>query len=295
MRIKESSTDRLFGIFTYIVLAFFVLICIYPLWLVIIYSVSDPKFVNAGEVWLWPKGFNLDGYKEVFARDDLMTGYWNTITQTLVGTALNMALTIPTAYALSKSYLPGRNFFMTMILITMYFSGGLIPSFLNMRNLGLLNKWWVIPLTGAVSSYNLIVAKTFFTSGIPSELEDAAAIDGCGPAATFFRIVLPLSKAMLGVILLYYVVAHWNSYGAALYYMPGSREYWPLQMVIRDLMKDLLTAQDTGDYEMAAYYSRIYNTIKYAIIVISSVPVLILYPFLQKYFDKGVMLGSVKG
>lgn len=295
MRIKESSTDRVFCIFTYILLACIVLICIYPLWLVIIYSVSDPKYVNAGEVWLLPKGFNLDGYKEVFARDDLMKGYWNTITQTLVGTALNMALTIPTAYALSKSYLPGRNFFMTMILITMYFSGGLIPSFLNMRNLGLLNKWWVIPLTGAVSSYNLIVAKTFFTSGIPRDLEDAAAIDGCGPASTFFRIVLPLSKAMLGVILLYYVVAHWNSYAAALYYMPGSREYWPLQMVIRDLMKDLLTAQDTGDYEMAAYYSRIYNTIKYAIIVVSSVPVLILYPFLQKYFDKGVMLGSVKG
>ena len=212
MRIKETSTDRVFGIVTYFLLACIVLICIYPLWLVIIYSVSDPKYVNAGEVWLLPKGFNLDGYKEVFARDDLMKGYWNTITQTLVGTALNMALTIPTAYALSKSYLPGRNFFMTMILITMYFSGGLIPSFLNMRNLGLLNKWWVIPLTGAVSSYNLIVAKTFFTSGIPRELEDAAAIDGCGPASTFFRIVLPLSKAMLGVILLYYVVAHWNSY-----------------------------------------------------------------------------------
>lgn len=295
MRIKESATDKLFSIFAYFMVAVIVMICIYPLWLVIIYSVSDPKFVNAGEVWLLPKGFNLDGYKEVFARDDLMKGYWNTITQTLVGTALNMALTIPAAYALSKSYLPGRGFFMTMILITMYFSGGLIPSFLNMRNLGLLNNWWVIPLTGAVSSYNLIVAKTFFTSGVPRELEDAAAIDGCGPGATFFRIVLPLSKAMLGVILLYYVVAHWNSYAAALYYMPGSRDHWPLQMVIRDLMKDLLTAQDTGDYEMAAYYSKIYNTIKYAIIVISSVPVLILYPFLQKYFDKGVMLGSVKG
>ena len=295
MRVKETFQDKLFSIFAYFVVACIVLICIYPLWLVIIYSVSDPQYVNAGEVWLWPKGFNLDGYKEVFARDDLMKGYWNTITQTLIGTALNMALTIPAAYALSKSYLPGRNFFMTMILITMYFSGGLIPNFLNMRNLGLLNNWWVIPLSGAVSSYNLIVARTFFASGVPRDLEDAAAIDGCGPAGTFFRIVLPLSKAMLGVILLYYVVAHWNNYTSALYYMPGSSEYWPLQMVIRDLMNDLLSAENLGDHEMVAYYSRIYNTIKYAIIVVSSVPVLILYPFLQKYFDKGIMLGSVKG
>lgn len=295
MRIKETFQDKLFSIFAYFVVACIVLICIYPLWLVIIYSVSDPQYVNAGEVWLLPKGFNLDGYKEVFARDDLMRGYWNTITQTLVGTALNMALTIPAAYALSKSYLPGRGFFMTMILITMYFSGGLIPNFLNMRNLGLLNNWWVIPLTGAVSSYNLIVARTFFASGVPKDLEDAAAIDGCGPAGTFFRIVLPLSKAMLGVILLYYVVAHWNNYTAALYYMPGSSEYWPLQMVIRDLMNDLLSAENMGEHEMVVYYSRIYNTIKYAIIVVSSVPVLILYPFLQKYFDKGIMLGSVKG
>ena len=295
MRIKETFQDKLFSAFAYLMVALIVLICIYPLWLVIIYSVSDPYYVNAGQVWLWPKGFNLDGYKEVFARDDLMKGYWNTLTQTLAGTALNMALTIPAAYALSKSYLRGRNFFMTLILITMYFSGGLIPNFLNMRNLGLLNRWWVIPLTGAVSSYNLIVARTFFTSGVPKDLEDAAAIDGCGQAGTFFRIVLPLSKAMLGVILLYYVVAHWNNYTAALYYMPGSNEYWPLQMVIRDLMNDLLTAENMGDYDMVQYYSRIYNTIKYAIIVVSSVPVLILYPFLQKYFDKGIMLGSVKG
>ena len=295
MRIKETFQDRLFSAFAFLMVALIVLICIYPLWLVIIYSVSDPYYVNSGQVWLWPKGFNLDGYKEVFARDDLMKGYWNTLTQTLAGTALNMALTIPAAYALSKSYLKGRNFFMTLILITMYFSGGLIPNFLNMRNLGLLNKWWVIPLTGAVSSYNLIVARTFFASGVPKELEDAAAIDGCGQAGTFFRIVLPLSKAMLGVILLYYVVAHWNNYTAALYYMPGSSEYWPLQMVIRDLMNDLISAESLGDYELVAYYSKIYNTIKYAIIVVSSVPVLILYPFLQKYFDKGIMLGSVKG
>jgi len=295
MKIKHSFTDKLFLIFCYLMVALIVLICIYPLWLVIIYSVSDPDKVNAGKVFLFPSGFNLDGYKQVFRHKDLMSGYWNTITQTLVGLVINMGLTVPAAYALSKSNLNGRKFFMTAIVITMYFSGGLIPNYLNMRNLGLLNNWWVIPLTGAVSSYNLIVARTFFASGVPRELEEAAEIDGCGTAGTFFRIVLPLSKAMLGVILLYYTVSHWNNYTTALYYMPATNDYWPLQMVIRKIMSDVIQAQTTDDAEMIAYYSKIYNMIRYAVIVVSSLPVLILYPFLQKYFDKGVMLGSVKG
>ncbi len=295
MKIKHSFTDKLFLIFCYIMVALLVLICIYPLWLVIIYSISNPDKVNAGKVFFLPNGLNLDGYREVFKHNDLMRGYWNTITQTLVGLAVNMCLTIPAAYALSKPGLNGRKFFMTLIVITMYFSGGLIPSYLNMRNLGLLNNWWVIPLTGAVSSYNLIVARTFFASGVPRELEEAAEIDGCGTAGTFFRIVLPLSKAMLGVILLYYTVAHWNNYTTALYYMPATNDYWPLQMVIRKIMSDVIQASASDDEEMYMYYSRIYNMIKYAVIVVSSLPVLILYPFLQKYFDKGVMLGSVKG
>ncbi len=295
MKIKHSFTDKLFLIFCYLMVALIVIMCIYPLWLVVIYSISNPDLVNAGKVFVLPRGINLDGYRQVFKRPDLMRGYWNTITQTLVGLVINMGLTIPAAYALSKPNLNGRKIIMTIILITMYFSGGLIPSFLNMRNLHLLNNWWVIPLTGAVSSYNLIVARTFFASGVPRELEEAAEIDGCGTAGTFVRIVLPLSKAMLGVILLYYTVAHWNNYTTALYYMPSTNDYWPLQMVIRKIMQDVIQSQSTDDAEMIAYYSKIYNMIKYAVIVVSSLPVLILYPFLQKYFDKGVMLGSVKG
>lgn len=295
MKIKHSFTDKLFLIFCYLMVALIVLICIYPLWLVIIYSISDPDLVNAGKVFFLPRGINLDGYRQVFKHKDLMSGYWNTITQTLAGLVINMSLTVPAAYALSKPNLNGRKFFTTMIVITMYFSGGLIPNFLNMRNLGLLNNWWVIPLTGAVSSYNLIVARTFFSSGVPRELEEAAEIDGCGTAGTFFRIVLPLSKAMLGVILLYYTVAHWNNYTTALYYMPATNDYWPLQMVIRKIMQDVIQSQASDDVEMIAYYSKIYNMIRYAVIVVSSLPVLIMYPFLQKYFDKGVMLGSVKG
>lgn len=295
MRIKDSFGDRIFNAFCYTVVILVTFICLYPLWLVLIYSVSDPDAVNAGKVWLWPVGVTWDAYKEVFARDDLMKGYWNTITQTLFGTAVNMVLTIPAAYALSKRSLKGRGFFMGMIVFTMYFSGGLIPTFLNIRNLGLLNTWWVFGLIGAVSSYNLIVARTFFEGGIPHELEEAAEIDGCSTAGTFFKIVLPLSKAMLGVIMLYYVVAHWNNYSTALYYTPQSTDYWPLQMVIRNLLRTLNQLIETSDEEMLMYYTKIFDTIKYSVVVVASLPVLVLYPFLQKYFNKGVMLGSVKG
>ena len=295
MRIKDSFGDRIFNIFCYAMVLLVTFICLYPLWLVLIYSMSDPDAVNAGKVWIWPVDFTWDAYKEVFARDDLMKGYWNTITQTLFGTAVNMVLTIPAAYALSKRKLKGRGFFMGMIVFTMYFSGGLIPTFINIRNLRLLNTWWVFGLVGAVSAYNLIVARTFFESGIPHELEEAAEIDGCSTAGTFFKIVLPLSKAMLGVIMLYYVVAHWNNYSTALYYTPQSTDYWPLQMVIRNLLRTLNQLIATSDEEALMYYTKIFDTIKYSVVVVASLPVLVMYPFLQKYFNKGVMLGSVKG
>ena len=295
MKIKDSFGDRAFNAFCYIVVVLVCLICIYPLWLVLIYSMSDPEAVNAGRVWLWPVSLNFDAYKEVFSRDDLMKGYFNTITQTLFGTSVNMILTIPAAYALSKSRLKGRNLYMGLIVFTMYFSGGLIPNFINIKNLGLLNTWWVFGLVGAVSAYNLIVARTFFASGVPHELEEAAEIDGCSTAGIFFKIVLPLSKAMLGVIMLYYLVAHWNNFATALYYTPQSTEYWPLQMVIRNMLRTLNQMIGSGSEEALLYYSKIYDMIKYAVVVVAALPVLVIYPFLQKYFNKGVMLGSVKG
>ncbi len=295
MRIKDSLGDRVFTFFCYATVILVAFICLYPLWLVLIYSVSDPDAVNAGKVWIWPVGVTWDAYKEVFAHEDLMRGYWNTITQTLFGTAVNMVMTIPAAYALSKSKLKGRGLFMALIVFTMYFSGGLIPNFINLKNLKLLNTWWVFGLCGAVSSYNLIVARTFFVSGIPHELEEAAEIDGCSVAGTFLKIVLPLSKAMLGVIMLYYVVGHWNNFSTALYYTPQSTDYWPLQMVIRNMIRTLNKMIGTADEEALMYYTRIYDMIKYAVVVVAALPVLVLYPFLQKYFNKGVMLGSVKG
>lgn len=295
MKIKESRGDRIFYGFVYFVIILLSLICIYPLYLVIINSFSDPHFVSLGQVWLYPKGISLNAYKEAFADDSILRGYWQTILQTVVGTSVNMMLTIPAAYALSKKDMKGRGFFMTLIVITMYFSGGLIPSFINISNLGLLNNWWVIPLSGAVASYNLIVARTFFASGVPAELEEAAEIDGCSVPGTFFKIVLPLSKAMLGVIMLYYVVAHWNNFTACLYYTPTKPEYWSLQMVLRDMMQQITNAAAQENQELMDYYAKLVDQIKYAVIVIAAVPVLVLYPFLQKYFDKGVMLGSVKG
>ena len=295
MKIKESTGDRVFNFFVYTVIIILTVLCIYSLYLVLINSFSDPYYVNLGKVWLIPRGVDLSAYKEAFADDRIMLGYWNTISQTVVGTAVNMLLTIPAAYALSKKDLKGRGFFMTLIVITMYFGGGLIPSFINMQNLKLLNKWWVIPLSGGVASYNLIIARTFFQSSVPHELEEAAEIDGCSVAGTFFKIVLPLSKAMLGVIMLYYVVGHWNNFTSCLYYTPATTKFWSLQMVLRDLLQQIRIQEQLGNQEIMDYFANIMEQIKYSVIVISSVPVLVLYPFLQKYFDKGVMLGSLKG
>jgi putative aldouronate transport system permease protein len=295
MRIQDSTGDKIFSGICMAIVVLVVFVCLYPLWLVLIYSVSDPDVVNAGKVWIWPVGVTWDAYKEVFARDDLMRGYFNTITQTLFGTAVNMIMTIPAAYALSKRHLRGRGLFTTLIITTMYFSGGLIPNFILLKELHLLNTWWVFGLCGAVSTYNLIVARTFFISGVPNELEEAAELDGCSVAGVFFKIVLPLSKAMLGVITLYYVVGHWNNFSTALYYTPQSTDYWPLQMVVRNLLRTLNQLASSGDDAALMYYTRIYDMIKYAVVVVAAFPLLVLYPFLQKYFNKGVMLGSVKG
>lgn len=295
MKVRDSFGDRVFAFFCYALVVLVCLICVYPLWLVLIYSISDPDAVNAGIVWIWPVRPSFDAYKEVFVSPDLVKGYVNSISQTVFGTTVNMILTIPAAYALSKRQLKGRNLFMGLIVFTMYFSGGLIPNVINVKNMGLLNTWWVFGLVGAVSAYNLIVARTFFASGVPHELEEAAEIDGCSTAGVFFKIVLPLSKAMLGVIMLYYLVAHWNNFSTALYYTPLSQKYWPLQMVIRNMLRHLNETIATSSEETLEYYTKMYDMIKYSVVVVAALPVLVIYPFLQKYFNKGVMLGSVKG
>ena len=294
MKVKDSLGDRIFNGIIYVVIGLLVLIVLYPLWLVVINSLSDANAVSLGKVTILPVGFNLDAYAETFKYDNVISGYLNSLYYTVVGTAVSLLLTIPVAYTLSKQNLKGRGVLMAIFTFVMYFSGGLIPEYIMIRSLGLVNTRSVVILVGALSVYNMIVARSFFESGVPHELEEAAEIDGCSQLQTFLRIVLPLSKAMLGVITLYYAVAKWNSFTPSLYYQPMAQEYHSLQMVLRDL---IMRAQNavTMQGEDAVYYAELLNKIKYAVIVVASVPMLVIFPFVQKYFDKGVMLGSVKG
>lgn len=294
MRIKDTFGDKIFNAIIYAVLGFLVLIILYPLWLVVINSLSDANAVSLGKVTILPVGFNLDAYIETFTYGSVMSGYMNSLYYTAVGTLLSLLLTIPVAYSLSKQDLKGRGFMMGVFTLVMYFSGGLIPEYINIRALGLVNTREVVLLVGGLSVYNMIVARSFFESGVPHELEEAAEIDGCNQLQTFIRIVLPISKAMLGVITLYYAVAKWNAFTPSLYYQPMAPQYHSLQMVLRDL---IMRAQNavTMQGEDAVYYAELLNKIKYSVIVVASVPMLVIFPFVQKYFDKGVMLGSVKG
>lgn len=294
MRVKETLGDRILNGIIYTILALLVLIVVYPLWLVLINSFSDSNAVSLGKVVLYPIGLTFDAYVETFTYEGILSGYVMSLYYTIVGTIVNLLLTIPVAYTLSKRNLKGRSLLMTLFMITMYFSGGMIPLYVLVRNLGMMNTTGAIIWTAGMSVYNMIVARSFFESGVPHELEEAAEIDGCNPLQTFVRIVLPLSKAMLGVITLYYAVARWNAFTSALYYLTSAEELWPLQMVLRKL---IIQAQNSVSLqgEDMLYYVELLNKIKYSVIVVASVPMLVIFPFVQKYFDKGVMLGSVKG
>ena len=295
MAIKETRGDRIFGIVVFTIVTLLMLIVLYPLIYVLSCSVSSPTAVGAGEVVLWPKGFTLMGYKRVFQEPAILLGYKNTLIYTVVGTAINLAVTVPAGYMLSKKEVPGRNLFMFLFMFTMYFSGGMIPTFLLVKNLHLYNTRIVLVILGAFSTYNCIICRTFFAS-LPHELEEAAAIDGCSPVRTFVQIVLPLSQALLGVMVLYFAVWHWNSYFNAMIYI-NNEEYKPLQLVLRRILILEQTSSNMmeGSDEYAAEQFKLRELIKYAVIVVSSLPVLVLYPFLQKYFVQGVMIGSIKG
>lgn len=281
-----------FDIITYIISGVLVLIVAYPLVLVLSNSVSDPSLVARGEVLLLPKGLNFKGYIHIFQDENILTGYANTIFYTVIGTLINLLVTVPCGYVLSKQHLPGKKIFMTFFMITMYFSGGLIPTFLVVRGLGLYNSRWAMLLLGAFSMYNCIICRSFF-AGLPKELEEAAVIDGCSDIGTFLKIVLPLSKALMGVMVLYFALAHWNSYFSAMIYLQDSAK-WPLQAFLRTILVEAQSQIKQGE-EIVGDAIEVENLIRYGVIVVSSLPLLIIYPFLQKYFDKGVLIGSVKG
>ena len=291
VRQKKTPGDLAVDFVIVLLLVFTVVAVLYPLWFVVIASFSDPNAVAGGEVTLLPKGVTFVGYAKVFANHRIWQGYLNTIIYSVVGTAVNMSVTIPCAFALSRREFKPRRVIMFLFTVTMFISGGLIPNYLLYKALGINNTMWVFILPGAVSVYNVIVARSFFETSIPEELHDAAQIDGLSYFGYFFKIVLPLSSAILAVIGLYYFVGHWNDFMTGLIYITDDSKQ-PLQVVLQQL---LLVAQGTGTNVNAAAQQQAADQIKFGIIIVSTLPLLVLYPFLQKYFNKGVMLGAVKG
>lgn len=299
--IRLTGNDLFFVVTIYIILAIIFVVTIYPMLFVLSAAVSDADAVSTGKLILMPVGFSLNGYKYIFRYQEIWTGYANTVFYTFLGTFLNLLVTLPCAYALTRKEMPGRGFMMALFIITMYFNGGLVPSYLNIKSLGLLNTRTVMLVGGLVSTYNLIVCRTFFAS-ISKELQEAARIDGCNDFRIFLRIIMPLAKPITVVMILYYGVGHWNSYFGAMIYL-NDRLKFPLQLFLREiLVQSQLTtsALMSGDLDAAAMAEmlKVQNTldvIKYCVIVVSTAPMLMIYPFLQKFFEKGVMIGSVKG
>jgi len=293
--ISKSKDDRIIDTVLYIILSFVLFIVLYPLYFVVIASFSDPLSVIAGNVWFWPVKFTLEPYRMVFRDPDILTGYKNTLLYTFFGTILNVTLTVTAAYPLSKSRLKGSNFVMKMLVFTMYFGGGLIPTYLLISKLKLLNTFWVMIISNAVSVSNIIITRTYFRTGIPVEIEESAYVDGSSHINTLVRIVLPLSKPIIAVMILFYGVRHWNSYFDGLIYL-SDKSRFPLQLILRGiLIQNQVSQEIMAGVDDTFRRKLLGETLKYALIIVSSVPVLCLYPFLQKYFVKGIMIGSIKG
>lgn len=293
-KVRRQGKDVVFDVILYTICAVLLLIILYPLWFIVIASVSDPSAVAGGHVWLLPVGFTLDGYAELLRQPTVWMGYRNTIAYTVVGTLIGLALNIPAAFALSRKDLWGRKVIMGLFVFTMFFSGGLIPIFLTVQETGLYNTFWVLVLPFSVSAYNMIVARTFFQNSLPRDLWDAAQIDGCGNLRYFFSIALPLSKAVISVIALWTAVGQWNSYFNALIYIRDENLY-PLQLIMRNILITNQNFAALGTGEAAMIAMRRANLVRYAMIIIATVPIMCVYPFIQKYFDQGVMIGALKG
>lgn len=301
---KEKSKvqgDFRFDVINMIALTILMLIFFYPMYLCLISAISSPEEVFAGRVLLIPKGFNAEGFQRVLQNDSLWRGYLNSICYTILGTAINLALTMTGAFVLSRKTFALRGVLNWMVLITMFFGGGMIPTYLLVKNLGMLNTVWALVLPGAISTWNLIITRTFISSSIPDELQEAAQIDGCNNARFFVSIVLPNSSTIIAVIGLFYAVDHWLSYWNAMLYITKS-EMYPLQLVLRDILLKaevaLQNAQSGTDLDGGASIVellRISESVKYIVVIAGTLPLLIVFPFVEKYFVKGVMIGSVKG
>lgn len=289
---RISAGESVFRAVNDLLLLAVCIIALYPLLYVLNASFSNPLAVMKNEITLWPKGFTVMGYQKVFSNPDVWTGYMNTILYTVIGTFINLALTSTSAFALSRKDLKGRNFWVMFITFTMFFSGGMIPSYLLIKKLHLYNTFWVMIIPGAVSAWNLIIMRTFFQSNVPMELQEAAIIDGCNDIAIFFKIALPLSAPIVAVMVLFYGVGHWNEFFNALIYLDDRKKY-PLQLFLREILIQNISQDNVSG--PAADQQIIGQSIRYSLIIVATVPVLMIYPFLQKYFVKGIMIGSLKG
>ena len=293
-RIRKSKEDKIFDFIIYLTAVLLVIITLYPMYFIVIASISNPTDVSSGNIVLWPKGINMRGYEQLLNYKQLWVGYKNTIIYALLGTGMNLIVNISASYALSRKDLIGKKLITFYYLVPMFFGGGLIPTYLIVKNFGLLDTRWVMILPFSVITYYIIVGRTFFSNNIPDDLWEAAQIDGCGNLTFFFKIVLPLSKAVIAVIALWSAVGHWNAYFNALIYL-RSDVLQPLQIVLRNIlisnqtMSMMMTGTAATEAKQAA------ELIKYGVIVVSSAPIMCMYPFVQKYFNQGVMIGAVKG
>ena len=290
--LRDTAGDKVFYTINAIVLALVALIVLYPLYFIIIASISDPDAVLGGKVVLYPVDITFSGFEKIMQRKDVWLGYRNTIIYTALTVVFSLIVTIPAGWALSRKTLPGKKWFMIYFIIPMFFGGGLIPFYNVMSSLKLVNTIWAIVLPSILSVWNLFMCKTFFESSIPISLIEAAKIDGAGSFRIFGEIVLPLSKAVIAVMALYYAVGQWNSYFNAMIFLQDETLY-PLQLVLKEI---LIASESTsgGSGETILEQYRLANQLKYVSVIVSSVPVLLLYPFVQKYFAQGVMIGSLK-
>ena len=292
---RISGKDRVFYILIGLLLTIMFLLVLYPCIFVLSASVSSGTAVQSGKVLLLPVGFNLTGYETVFNTKNVWIGFGNSLFYTVVGTAINLVVTIMAAYPLSRPDLKGRDRLMLFFTFTMFFNGGIITNYLLVVKLGILNTRWALLLPGALNVYNMIVARTFLQNNIPLELLEASQIDGCSDFKYLFRVVLPLSKAVLAVMVLFYGVAHWNTYFNAMIYI-NNRSLQPLPIFLKEiLISGQMDPASVSDPELAEKVAQIAGVIKYALIVVSMLPVLMIYPFVQKHFVKGVTIGAIKG
>ena len=292
---KYSSGDKIFTILLHIFLLLALLIVLLPLMYVVSASFSDPQAVIRNEVWLFPVRPTLRGYEAVFRNKNILTGFYNSFIYLIVGTTVNIVMTVLCAYPLSRKEFTARNKIAMIFVFTMYFSGGLIPSYMLVKYLGLINTRWAIIIPSAMSTYNMIICRTYFVNSIPDELYEAAQLDGCTPFKYLMKVVIPLSKPIIAVLTLYYGIAKWNSYFDAMIYL-SNKQYFPLQIILRDILilNDIDYTMITDARAIAAQRG-LTDLLKYSTIVVASLPVLIMYPFAQKYFVEGIMIGAVKG